>query len=129
MRRQFQSAANNQPSINPVTGSGRGTKQERREDNGLNTSDQNVISIRRGEKIDRSPLTETHDNLIESGMVRVEARSGNDSAQHDEEGSDSDLAFDTVGDVPAIATATPTKIPTIALVAAGIGLVWWLTKR
>lgn len=128
MRRQFQPVSP-ETSIDPASHSGRGTKHERRSDNGLASDVQNVISVRRAEKIDRAPLSETRENLIGPSFVPVSARSGNNSEQHDEADEDSALAFDSInGDVSGPAPAAISG-KTILVAAAAIGALFWLSKR
>ncbi len=128
MRRQFQPVSP-ETSIEPDSHSGRGTQRERRSDNGLTHDVQNVISVRRADKVDRAPISETREDLIAPSFIPVSARSGNSSEQHDEADEDSDLAFDSINDdfsAPAIPTVSG---KTILIAAAAIGAFFWLSKR
>jgi hypothetical protein len=129
MRRQFQSVSP-ETSIDPIAHSGRGTKQETRSDNGLANDRKGIISVRRGDKIDLAPKSETREDLISPSFAVVEARSGNDSSQMDEADENSDLAFDQLNEDLSgdpVVSAPSTKM-WLGL-AAAVGMVFWFSRR
>ncbi len=121
MRRMYNSVSP-ETSIDPD--SGRGASDEQRSDNGLNSDRKTINMVRRGDVINRAPLTETRDNLIGTSAVNVEARSGNDSTYMS---SEDDLAFDTIADAPDVVAKPSTGMWLAA--AAAIGALVWFGKR
>lgn len=77
-------AQNEDPSVDPVADSGRGTA-ERVEENGLNPGRTSVISVSKARKWDNAPLTEEKTDLLPGvGRCSILARSGNEATQHEE---------------------------------------------
>ncbi len=73
-----------QPSIDPDSHSGKNTQFTHNGDNGLTTRRLDVHKIIRGRGA-RGKNVQVNNDLVHSGRMDVIARSGNDSAQHDEE--------------------------------------------
>jgi hypothetical protein len=114
------------PSIDPRAGFGVSTAQRDDDDSlDMGGSPMDVIAVSRGRRIDAGTLTQEDTDLVGTGQrVDVEARSGNEAGQHEEDDIPDDGAFDQVGMGDAVA---PTGMTTVekTLLGAGIMLLLW----
>lgn len=117
-------------SIDPRSGFGVNTAQ-RVDDDSLDAggSPMDVISVRRGRRIDTGILTQEDTDLVGTGQrVDVEARSGNDAEQHEENDVPDDGAFDQVGMGDA-AAPEPMSPMVKVLLGTGVMLALWKLVR
>ncbi len=99
------------PSIDPDSHSGKNTQFTHHGNNGLTTKRMDVHKIIRGRGA-RGKSIEVHNDLVHSGRVDVFARSGNDSAQHDEDHMPDGGMWASVGlsDAPAPVSSAKTFV-------------------
>jgi hypothetical protein len=102
------------PSIDPDTNSGKNTQFTHHGNNGLTTKRMDVHKIIRGRGA-RGKNVQVNADLVHSGRCDVLARSGNDSAQHDEDHMPDGGMWTSVG-----LSDAPAPSPAKAFIALGL---------
>ncbi len=74
-------------SINATAHQGKHT-QHRLDGNGLVPGKRFIETVRRGDSVDRAPISETRPDCVIAGRLPIFARSGNDDDQHNRPGVD-----------------------------------------
>ncbi len=108
-------------SIDAVAQQGKST-QHRVDGNGLVPQKRFIETVRRGDHVDRAPISETRPDRISAGRLPVFARSGNDDDQHNKPGVDHQWGL--VGDLtPKEIEAEAANAQRANATALGIGAV------
>lgn len=125
MHKRLNNSVSQRPSLDPLTHSGRGTKQRINDDNGLTNQRMGVSKIVRG-GVEVAPAEHTRPDLISPGRIDVIARSGNDRRLHERAGTPNGGMWTAVGMGDEVAQPASLKS---ALFAAGlIGALWFIVK-
>ncbi len=124
MHKRLNNSVSQRPSLDPLTHSGRGTKQRVNDDNGLTTQRLGVSKIVRG-GVEVAPAEHTRPDLISPGRIDVVARSGNDRRLHERAGTPNGGMWTAVGMGDEVA---PSKISSGMLALGLFGALWFIVK-